>query len=64
MSKPRKKMAVMAEHNDIEGITRLLDEGVDPAAEEGRYYAVRLRDDPCLPMVPSFLGVWMLRMCC
>jgi hypothetical protein len=36
MSKPRKKMAVMAKHNDIEGITRLLDEGVDPAAEEER----------------------------
>jgi hypothetical protein len=64
MSKPRKKMAVMAQHNDIEGITRLLDEGVDPAAEEERDYAVRLRDDPCLSKVPSFLGVWMSRKCC
>ena len=44
MSKPRKKMVVMARDNDIEGITHLLDEGVDPAAEEERDY-VRPRDD-------------------
>ena len=31
----------MARRNDMEGITRCLDEGVDPAAEEERL--VRLR---------------------
>jgi hypothetical protein len=58
------KMYNMALFNDIEGITRLLDEGVDPAAEENLDSFVRFLDDPCLSMVPSFLGVWMLRMCC
>jgi hypothetical protein len=47
-------MVVVARDNDIEGITRLLDECVDPAADEERHY-VRLRGDPCLSMVP-FLG--------
>jgi hypothetical protein len=52
MSGPRKKMYGMAEDNDIAGITRVLDEGVDPAAFPERYYGVRPRDDPCLSMVP------------
>ena len=62
MSEPRAAMAYMADDNDIEGITRLLDEGVDPAAEEEVAYNVRPRDDPCL-VIPSFLSVWMSRKC-
>jgi hypothetical protein len=64
MSALREKMAFMALVNDIESITRLLDEGVDPAAEEERDEMVRPRDDPCLPMVPSLLSVWMSWKCC
>jgi hypothetical protein len=50
-SEPRPKMACMAEDNDIAGVVRLLDEGVDPAADEERDM-VRLRDDLCLYLVP------------
>ena len=32
----RQPMWRMAQRNDLEGITRLLDEGVDPAADEER----------------------------
>jgi hypothetical protein len=64
MSAPRKSMAYLALDNDITGITRLLDEGVDPAADVERDDMVRPRDDPCLSMVPSFLSVWMSRKCC
>ena len=41
MGEPRKSMVVVARDNDIEGITHLLDEGVDPAADEERGLAVR-----------------------
>jgi hypothetical protein len=58
-------MCEMARDNDIEGITRLLDEDVDPAADTERDgYAIRFLDDPCLSMVPSFLRVWMSGKCC
>jgi hypothetical protein len=32
----RDPMYQMARHNDVEDITRLLDQGVDPAADEER----------------------------
>jgi hypothetical protein len=57
MSEPRKKMALMARDNDIEGVRRLLDEGVDPAADTERNRTVRPRDDLCLSIVPSFLSL-------
>ena len=37
MSRRRRKMYWMAHDNDVEGITRLLDEGVNPAADEERW---------------------------
>jgi hypothetical protein len=42
MSRRRQPMAAMAGENDIEGITHLLDEGVDPAAREERVFSVRV----------------------
>ena len=38
----RDPMCFMADRNDMEGITRCLDEGVDPAADEERRSVVRL----------------------
>jgi hypothetical protein len=43
----RDPMCLMAKRNDLEGITRLLDEGVDPAADEERAY-VRLMIGRCI----------------
>ena len=52
----------MAANNDLEGITRLLDEGVDPAADEERS-GVRLMIDHCVGWTGGrvSLGVSLMR---
>ena len=46
MSRRRRTMYQMARDNDMAGITRLLDEGVNPAADEER--SVRLMMGRCI----------------
>ena len=58
----RDSMFSMAHHNDMAGITRLLNEGVDPAADEERN-AVRLMMGHCIVWAGGRLSlrVWLMR---
>jgi hypothetical protein len=57
----RDSMCMMAQRNDMAGITRLLNEGVDPAADEERY--VRLMMGHCIVWAGGRLSlrVWLMR---
>ena len=52
----RQPMYQMAIFNDLEGITRLLDEGVDPAADEER--AVCLMMGHCVGWTGGRVSLW------
>ena len=57
----RDSMCMMAYRNDMAGITRLLNEGVDPAADEERI--VRLMMGHCIGWTGGRLSlrVWLMR---
>jgi hypothetical protein len=54
----RQPMWWMARDNDLEGITRLLDEGVDPAADEERESGVRLMIGHCNGWTGGRVSLW------
>ena len=52
----------MANRNDLEGITRCLDEGVDPAAdEEGIGVRLMVGSSVGSTLDMSLCGVWLMR---